>query len=142
VPIQSFLLNYMQPEPIETSTELSNSPLVEQSSNTSQHGFQPLDLQLVRSANEQNAELAQPWSSETASRTSPSDDVQNPLERLDSASPREDYPKPVVQRIIEHENASSPRPRKKPVEGPLFRVVRKASNKADGLRLEDFPNGK
>lgn len=132
----------MQPEPIKTSTKLSNSPLVEQSSNTSQHGLQPLNLQLVRSANEQNAELAQSWSSEIASRTSPSDEVGNRLEGLNSASPREDFTKSVVQRIIEHENASSPMPRKKPVEGPLFKVVRKASIKLDGLRLEDFPNGK
>lgn len=132
----------MQPEPIETSTELSNSSFIQQSSNTSQHGFQHLDMQLARSANEQNAEPAQPWPSGIASRTSPSSNVQNPLERLNSASSREDFPRPVVQRIVEHENASSPPPRKKPVEGPLFKVVKKAGKNLERLRLEDFPNGK
>jgi hypothetical protein len=132
----------MQPEPIETSTELSNSSLVEQSIETSQHGFQSLDVQLAGSANEQNTELARPQSSQTTGGTSPSNDgVRNRLERLNFPSPREDLPRVIVQRIAAYENASSPPPPKRHTEGPLFKVVKKSSTKMEGLRLEEFPNG-
>lgn len=131
----------MQPEPIEYSTQLSNTSHVAESSTTAQYGISPNHLptaeadsdlsseersESARSANEQGVDVAR---------------VQEQLLRLSVEDGKRNRPKASFQRISEYENALAPSPPKKLDEGPGFKIVKKKGSKGDDLKIEAFPNG-
>lgn len=141
----------MQPEPIETSTPLSNNINTSETNLNSQYGFheheelQSADLHLRGSPVEDNGGIAasNPASSGTASPPANGPRLQEELARLSlgGTSGENNRPKPSFQRISEYENALSPSPPRKQSEGPGFKVIKKKGRRLDGPQLDQFPNG-
>lgn len=138
----------MQPEPIEFSTDTSNTVNTAETDNTSQYGFLPQGLHLA----DLRGHLSDGSVVSRGSRRTPdaaveaysSDEVELREENLRRLSPGDSHEtrlKASFQRISEYESASSLSPLRKQYEGPAFKVINKKGNKLDGPQLNDFPNG-
>jgi hypothetical protein len=139
--------NYMQPEPIEPSTQLQTQNNAPEPSNTSHHGFLPAHLHpadLRNSLEEDRVELPDSGHPADAAESEFGEDPGLPtqLRRLRLDQGIENKPKASFQRISEYENALSPSPPRKQSEGPGFKVIKhKGKNTLDGTEFERFPNG-
>jgi len=133
----------MQPEPIETSTQLHTQTNASEPSNTSQHGFLPEHLHPADLRNPLEAvhiESAAPGDAEEL-EFHEEERLPTQLRRLKLDEGAENKPKASFQRISEYENALSPSPRKQ-TEGPGFKVIKKQGNRLNGTEFDKFPNGK
>lgn len=60
------------------------------------------------------------------------------LQQLSLGETHDDRPSVPGQRVYEYEKALTPQAAK---QGPGFQVIKRSEPHADGLSLEDFPNG-
>jgi hypothetical protein len=134
----------MQPDPSEISTQFSEPSTLHRPVTTSQHGFQSLALQPSSSSYERRGDLAES-SSLAANATNnvlgSDKHTDAPLGRLNEFENHSRHPKAKVQRISEHENASTQAALTEQTDGPRFKVVKKDCNTLSGPQLENFPNG-
>jgi hypothetical protein len=108
----------MQPAPTETSPRLPNSVNAAHPEPEAQHGILSPE---------------EPADADPGSR-----DQRDAVGKLAGLSLEDERRK----RISEYENALSPSPPRKLSEGPGFKVVKKkGTNRGDGPRLDEFPNG-
>jgi hypothetical protein len=128
----------MQSEPNEYSSALTNTP-TEQPIQPFQHGFHSPEIRPAFHAGDSYSEQSGEVPS-AAPVVAGDGDLPDGLPRLNGVtdSNRRSRPSNVVS---EYENALTPGSPKNPAQGPAFKVVRSKSNRRDGPRLDEFPNG-
>lgn len=134
----------MQPEPNETSQNISLPQSSQENTRDSQHGFHESDVHPSPQlrAGEGRAKPRRPASntSPSASSAGSSDDArERPLRRL--SPPSRQKSRSPVDRIIEHEKDLTYLPKKR-AEERTFTVVQRGKNLSSAqVAIGDFPNG-